>query len=81
MADLSARHADAYRALGSQVRPLPGARDLLAHLTEQGIDWAIATSGRMETAAVNLQALGVDPAVTAVVNLCGRGRAGGLALR
>ena len=30
--------------------------------TEAGIPWAIATSGRMETAAVNLAALGVDPA-------------------
>ena len=30
--------------------PLPGARDLLAYLTDGGIPWAIATSGRMETA-------------------------------
>ena len=36
-------------------------------LTEGGVPWAIATSGRMETAAVNLAALGVDPAVTPVV--------------
>ena len=49
------------------IRPLPGARELLAWLTDAGIPWAIATSGRMETAAVNLAALGVDPASTPVV--------------
>ena len=38
----------------------PGSRDA-------GLPWAIATSGRMETAAVNLDALGVDPARTPVV--------------
>src|SRR5205085_1072869 len=48
-------------------RPLPGARELLSWLSEAGIAWAIATSGRMETAAVNIAALGVDPARTAVV--------------
>ena len=35
---------------------------IAAWLTNAGIPWAIATSGRMETAAVNLDALGVDPA-------------------
>jgi HAD superfamily hydrolase (TIGR01549 family) len=60
-------HAAAYRRLGATIRPLPGACELLETLTELGIPWAIATSGRMETAAVNLQALGVDPAKTTVV--------------
>ena len=55
------------RGSATQIRPLPGAVELLAWLTEAGIPWAIATSGRMETAAVNLAALGVDPAVTPVV--------------
>jgi HAD superfamily hydrolase (TIGR01509 family) len=54
-------HAAAYRKHASQIRPLPGACELLSWLSEAGILWAIATSGRMETAAVNLQALGVDP--------------------
>jgi beta-phosphoglucomutase-like phosphatase (HAD superfamily) len=40
---------------------------LLSWLTKAGIPWAIATSGRMETAAVNLKALGVDPSQTPVV--------------
>ncbi|HJS87697.1 MAG TPA: HAD family hydrolase [Acetobacteraceae bacterium] len=60
-------HAEAYQRHVATVRPLPGARALLAALTEAGIAWAIATSGRMETAAANLAALGVDPGETAVV--------------
>lgn len=60
-------HAAAYRRYRDAIRPLPGARELLQWLTDAGIPWAIATSGRMETAAVNLAALGVDPAVTPVV--------------
>ncbi|NPU14627.1 HAD family hydrolase [Bradyrhizobium sp. 83002] len=64
---LRCAHAAAYQELGRQVRPLPGARELLAFLTDAGIPWAIATSGRMETAAVNLAALGVDPKQSPVV--------------
>ena len=60
-------HAAAYREYADAIRPLPGARELLAWLTDQAIPWAIATSGRMETAAVNLAALGVDPAAVPVV--------------
>ena len=64
---LRVRHAEAYRALSASVQPLPGARALLDYLTEQGTPWAIATSGRMETAGHNLAALGVDPAKVPVV--------------
>jgi HAD superfamily hydrolase (TIGR01509 family) len=64
---LRQRHAAAYLRHGSQVRPLPGARELLAWLSDNEIPWAIATSGRMETAMVNLTALGVDPQRTPVV--------------
>jgi HAD superfamily hydrolase (TIGR01509 family) len=45
----------------SQVRPLPGARELLASLTELGVPWAIATSGRMESAQPALESLGLHP--------------------
>jgi HAD superfamily hydrolase (TIGR01509 family) len=54
-------HTAAYQQQANCIRPLPGARELLSWLSEAGIPWAIATSGRMETAAVNLAALGVDP--------------------
>ena len=60
-------HATSYQQQASQIRPLPGARELLEWLSEAGIPWAIATSGRMETAAVNLASLGVDPQQLPVV--------------
>jgi len=60
-------HARAYLSRAGSVRPLPGAVELLAYLTANGIPWAIATSGRMETAAHNLDALGIDPAKVPVV--------------
>ena len=60
-------HAEAYQRYATGVRPLPGARELLAFLSQAKIPWAIATSGRMETAAINLAALGVDPAKSPVV--------------
>jgi HAD superfamily hydrolase (TIGR01509 family) len=43
-------HADAYEAHYPGVRPLPGATRLLGSLTDQGIPWAIATSGSERTA-------------------------------
>jgi len=58
---LRAGHAAAYKRLADSLRALPCARELLAYLTDAGIPWAIATSGRMETASVNLEILGVDP--------------------
>jgi HAD superfamily hydrolase (TIGR01549 family) len=60
-------HQEAYLRYASRVRPLPGTLDLLAHLTEVGMPWAIATSGRMMTAKVTLEALGIDPQVVPVV--------------
>jgi HAD superfamily hydrolase (TIGR01549 family) len=57
---LRRRHAEAYRRLSDRIRPLPGARELLAHLSDTGLRWAIATSGRMETARPALESLGVD---------------------
>jgi HAD superfamily hydrolase (TIGR01509 family) len=64
---LRRHHAVAYRKKAASVRPLPGACELLSWLSSSGIPWAIATSGRMETAAVNLAVLGVDPEQTPVV--------------
>jgi len=64
---LARLHAQAYQKFKGRIRPLPGARELLETLKQAGIPWAIATSGRMETAAQNLAALGVDPQRDAVV--------------
>jgi HAD superfamily hydrolase (TIGR01549 family) len=52
-------HADAYLEHFDSVRPLPGAADLLATLTEQGVPWAIATSGAERYARLALEPLGV----------------------
>jgi HAD superfamily hydrolase (TIGR01509 family) len=60
-------HAEAYLQYRDQVRPLPGARELLNCLTQNGSSWAVATSGRMETARLNLESLGIDPTVVPVV--------------
>jgi HAD superfamily hydrolase (TIGR01509 family) len=67
VARLRARHAQAYLRYAPSVRPLPGARELLAWLSEAKIPWAVATSANMETAIVTLAPLGVDPAQTPVV--------------
>jgi HAD superfamily hydrolase (TIGR01549 family) len=64
---LRRRHAEAYNRRAAAVTPLPGARELLAYLTDAGIPWAIATSGRMETARPTLESLGIDFARTPVV--------------
>lgn len=65
-AQLSRLHAEAYARHSRQIRPLPGARELLAYLTAAGVPWTIATSGRMEVARPTLDALGVTPEVPVV---------------
>jgi HAD superfamily hydrolase (TIGR01549 family) len=57
---LRQRHAEAYLRLSVEVRPLPGARVLLATLTDAGVPWAIATSGRLEVARPALEMLRID---------------------
>jgi HAD superfamily hydrolase (TIGR01509 family) len=59
-------HAEAYARMVHQVRPLPGARELLAYLTNAGVPWAIGTSGRMESAQPTLDMLGVPAGVPVV---------------
>ncbi len=56
---LQQRHAEAFSKYVSQVRPLPGAADLLSYLTKSGVPWAIATSGRLESASLSLGLLGI----------------------
>jgi len=58
---LQQRHAEAYARQVAQVRPLPGARQLLAILTDSGTPWAIATSGRADLARQTLRTLEISP--------------------
>jgi HAD superfamily hydrolase (TIGR01509 family) len=66
LARLQERHSAAYQSRIDQVRPLPGARELLAHLTAVGVRWAIATSGREATAGPAIAKLGVPDGVPLV---------------
>ena len=67
-------HAEAYLRQLEQVRPLPGARDLLGCLSRLGVRWAIATSGRMLTAGPNLTVLGMGSDQTRSRCVPSRGR-------
>jgi HAD superfamily hydrolase (TIGR01509 family) len=58
-AQLQRLHEEAYGRLVVQVRPLPGACDLLHYLSKAGVPHAIATSGRLESARPSLQVLGL----------------------
>jgi HAD superfamily hydrolase (TIGR01509 family) len=66
LARLQERHTAAYKRRIGEVRPLPGARRLLAHLTELGCRWAIATSGRIASAGPAIALLGVPEGVPIV---------------
>jgi HAD superfamily hydrolase (TIGR01509 family) len=64
---LRARHAQLYVELSGEIVPLPGAVELLRTLTDLDLLWAIATSGRMQTASANLVSLGVERESATVV--------------
>jgi len=59
-------HEHAFVRRSDQVRPLPGAMELLAHLSDQRVPWAIATSGRMEAARPALDMLRVPQGAVVV---------------
>lgn len=54
-------HREAYARHFPTVRPLPGAGELLATLTDHGVPWAIATSGAERSARPALELLGLPP--------------------
>src|SRR5215217_6531705 len=62
-ARLQRLHAEAYARLSRTVRPLPGAKELLRTLAGYGVLWAIATSGRMESADPTIATLEVPDGV------------------
>jgi HAD superfamily hydrolase (TIGR01509 family) len=66
VARLQQAHAQAYRRRAGQVRLLPGARELLAHLTRAGVPWAVATSGLKTAAEPTLKLLAVPASVPVV---------------
>lgn len=62
-ARLLRNHAEFYAQLSSTIRPLPGAKELLQTLTRLEVPWAIATSGRIQSARPTLEALEVPESV------------------
>lgn len=66
---LSDKHDKAYKDLQGQISALPGALELLEALKRDQFKWCIATSGGMDTAAINLKPLGLG---TSEVNLITR---------
>ena len=60
-------HSEAFQRQLSEVRPTPGARELLAELSDLHIPWAIATSGTAQGTKKVLEVLDLDrvpPVVT-----------------
>jgi HAD superfamily hydrolase (TIGR01509 family) len=66
VARLQQVHAEAYRRRATELRLLPGSRELLARLTEAEVPWAIATSGLIEATRPTLELLGVPDDVPVV---------------
>jgi HAD superfamily hydrolase (TIGR01549 family) len=59
-------HAEAYAEHASEIRPLPGARELLSYLSQLEVPWAIATSGYLESAGPTLKLLEVPSDVPVI---------------
>ncbi len=59
-------HGTAYARYRDQIKPLPGSCELLRHLAEAKVPYAIATSGKLESAGPTLQALEIGPEVPVI---------------
>jgi len=64
--NLRALHEKGYARRIGEVRPLPGAQDLLDLLTRAGVPWAIATSSSEATAQTSLTLLTVPDGVPVI---------------
>jgi phosphoglycolate phosphatase-like HAD superfamily hydrolase len=64
--NLRALHERGYARRIGEVRPLPGAQDLLDLLTRAGVPWAIATSSSEATAQTSLTLLKVPDGVPVI---------------
>jgi len=65
-AELRRLHAEAYAKRAPDVQALPGAHELLAHLTAVEVPWAIATSGYRESAGSALTLLDIPDHVPVI---------------
>ena len=63
---LQERHAAAFARYRASIPLLPGARELLQQLSRAKVPYAIATSGRRESARPALEKLGVSPEIPVI---------------
>jgi len=63
---LATLHAEGYLRRAGGVVPLPGARELLRHLSDRDVPFAIATSGHRQTAASAIALLDIPESVPVV---------------
>jgi len=59
-------HGEAYERLAESLRVLPGAQELLDHLSAHQVPYAVATSARLESARHTLKLLKLSPSVPIV---------------
>jgi len=67
-------HTDAFLKKVDQVRPLPGAKELLQLLTTQSVPWAICTSGTAARAKESVKSLGADNHILVTREDAGHGK-------
>src|SRR5260370_15447789 len=65
-AKLKRAHARLFAAQLRDVRPLPGAQDLVRHLTRMRVPWAVATSGALASARPLLKLVDLPPGVPVI---------------
>ena len=65
-AKLKQMHARLFAAQLRDVRPLPGAQDLVRHLTKMGVAWAVATSGALASARPLLKLINLPPGIPVI---------------
>ena len=65
-AKLKRAHARLFAVQRRDVRPLPGARDLVRHLTKMRVPWAVATSGALASARPLLKLVDLPPGVPVI---------------
>jgi len=63
---MSKVHGERFRERWGEVRPIPGAKDLLDRLTEMRVPWCIATSAYAENVGRSLEILGLKNNVPVV---------------
>ena len=65
-AKMKAAHARLFAAQMRDVRLLPGAKELMHHLTKMKVPWAVATSGALASARPLLKLIDVPPDVPVI---------------